>query len=373
MTDVKMVDLYSQYNRIKDEIDNAINEVINSTAFINGPKVKQFQNELKQYLDVENVITCGNGTDALQVALMALDLKPGDEVICPVFSFIATIEVIALLGLKPVLVDVERDSFNIDAADIKKKITSKTKAIIPVHLFGQCANMQEIMELSHNYGLYIIEDAAQALGAGYLLYDKQQKAGTIGHIGCTSFFPSKNLGTFGDGGAIFTRDDTLAEKIRIIVNHGTKVKYHHSMIGVNSRLDAIHAAILSVKLQYLDQYNQARQEAAQQYDSYLKQYEQLVIPARMHYSTHIFNQYTLRLNGVDRDEFKDHLKSKGIPSMIYYPVPFHLQEAFRYLGYNKGDFPVAEELSDNVISLPMHTELTQKQIEYVVNTIKDYL
>lgn len=367
-----MVDLKNQYLKIKPEVDSAIQEVINSTGFIRGKAVGLFEEELAQYLGVRHVIGCANGTDALQVALMALGLKPGDEVITPNFTFIATVEVVALLGLKPVLVDVEPDSFNIDISSLEKAINPNTKAIIPVHLFGQCANMEEIMQLAKRHSLYVVEDNAQALGADYYFTNgSSRKAGTIGHIGCTSFFPSKNLGCFGDDGALFTNDDTLAETIRSITNHGMKVRYHHDRIGVNSRLDTMQAAMLRVKLKYLDDYNQARIEAANLYDSLLGSSNGITIPHRVLWSNHIFHQYTLKLTGFDRQGVMDKLANKNIPTMVYYPIPLHRQKAFAEFQQNAAikEFPTSDFLCKSVISLPMHTELTKDLQEYIVHNL----
>ncbi len=373
MQNIQMVDLISQYKKIKDEIDQEIFSVIESAKFIKGPAVTEFQDNLGAYLNAKHVIACGNGTDALQIALMALDLKPGDEVITSDFTFIATVEVIALLGLKPVLLDVYPDTFTLDIEQLEKAVTSKTKAIIPVHLFGQAADMDKINAIAQKYNLFVIEDTAQALGADYFLHDKQQKLGTIGDIGCTSFFPSKNLGTFGDGGALFTDNDELAEKIRSITNHGMKVRYYHDYIGVNSRLDSLHAAILKVKLKYLDQYNAARQQAASYYDQAFEKCEHLIIPARNKKSSHIFHQYTLQLKDADRAALIEHLKSKNIPAMIYYPVPLHKQKAYSHYGFNNHDFPVTNKLSETVFSLPMHTELTKEQQDYIIENVLSYL
>lgn len=369
---IQMCDLKGQYLKIKDEIDAAIHEVIDSTAFIKGKEVSLFQDELASYLGVKHVIGCANGTDALQVALMALDLKPGDEVITPDFTFIATVEVVALLGLTPILVDVDPSTFTIDIKRLEEAITPKTKAIIPVHLFGQCANMDEVMRVAQKHNLYVIEDTAQALGADYYHSDgRVAKAGTIGTIGTTSFFPSKNLGCYGDGGALFTNDDALAAEIRSIANHGMKVRYHHDRIGVNSRLDTIQAAILRVKLKYLDSFNKARIEAANVYDAMLKPCSKVITPARAKWSNHIFHQYTLKLTGVDRDKLQKELAAKGIPTMVYYPIPLHMQKAFDpYREFNLGrSFQVSETLSNSVISLPMHTELTDDVIKYIVDNL----
>lgn len=374
MKKIQMVDLRSQYLKIKDEVDSSIQEVIDSCAFINGPAVKNFQSELEDYLDVKHVIPCANGTDALQVAMMALDLKPGDEVIAPSFTFIATAEVIALLGLTPVLVDVESDTFNIDPESVEKAITPKTKAIVPVHLFGQSANMEALQEIADKHNLYLIEDTCQAIGAAYKYNDgKIKKAGTIGDIGCVSFFPSKNLGAYGDGGAIFTHDDKLAEKMRSIVNHGMKVRYYHDMVGVNSRLDSIQAAILSVKLRHLDEYAADRQRAASYYSRAFEAYPQLKTPFIWEKSTHVFHQYTLITEGIDRNELQKHLMEKDIPAMIYYPVPLHMQKAYLDPRYKEGDFPVTESLSEKVISLPMSSELDEEQLEYITSAVIEFL
>ena len=371
MEKIQMVDLHHQYLAIKEEIDTAIQEVINSTAFIRGPQVALFEQELASYLNVKHVVACGNGTDALQIALMALELKPGDEVITPSFTFIATVEVIALLGLTPVFAEVDPRTYNIDPESIKKKITSRTRAIIPVHLFGQPANMDAIMDIAKQHHLYVVEDACQATGATYVSSNgTTYKAGTTGHIGCTSFFPSKNLGCFGDGGALFTNDDQLAEKIRMIANHGMKVRYYHDTIGVNSRLDTLQAAILRVKLKYLDHYNKKRQQAAAFYDQQLSAINGIRIPIRMPAARHIYHQYTLVVEKPDRDALRKHLEAKGIPSMIYYPVPIHLQKAYTCYGYKEGDLPITEWLSKHVLSLPMHTELDNEQLEYICREIK---
>jgi len=372
MKEIQMVDLKSQYLRMKTAIDEAISNVLMSASFINGPEVKLFQENLQKYLNVKHVIPCANGTDALQIALMALDLKPGDEVITSNFTFIATVEVIALLGLRPILVDVLPDTFCIDTAAIEALITPKTKAIIPVHLFGQSADMEPLMDIAQRYNLFVIEDTAQALGTDYIFSNgKKVKAGTIGHVGCTSFFPSKNLGCFGDGGAMFTNDDQIAEKLRMIANHGSKIKYHHTVLGVNSRLDTLQAAILNVKLKYLDTFNQARQKAAEYYTHELAHYDGIRLPLfDSSKTTHIFHQYTLVCEGMDRDELKKYLESKGIPSMVYYPVPFHRQDAFKELIYKEWDFPITEHLCKTVLSLPMHTELDEEQLGYIVDSIK---
>jgi len=365
-----MSDLYGQYLTMKEEIDSAIQEVIKSTRFIKSGKVIDFEKKLSAYLNT-HVIACGNGTDALQMALMALELKPGDEVITTPFTFIATVEVLALLGLKPVFVDALPGTFNIDENKIENAISSKTRVLLPVHLFGQCANLEAMMHIAQKNNLTIIEDACQALGTEYIFKNnKRIKAGIAGRIGCNSFFPSKNLGAFGDGGAVFCGDDQLASVIRSIANHGQSKKYHYDRIGVNSRLDSMQAAILEVKLKYLDKHIQARQKAADYYDSKLKNLEEIKIPQRATYSTHTFHQYTIRTE--KRDELKAYLQKEGIPSMIYYPKPLHLHKAYQYLGYKEGDFPVTEELSKKVLSLPMHTELTEEQLEFITNKIIRY-
>lgn len=368
-----MVDLKSQYQKIKPEIDKSINQVIENTEFISGPQVKSFQQQLEGYLNVKHVIPCGNGTDALQIALMAMGLKPGDEIITADFTFAATLEVIALLGLKPVIVDVDPHTFLISMEGIRKAITSRTKAIIPIHLFGQCCNMDAIMDIAKEFNLKVIEDCAQATGAVCEFNGKTLHAGIIGNIGCTSFFPSKNLGCYGDGGALMTNDDALAQTCRAIANHGMKTRYYYDMVGVNSRLDSIQAAVLSTKLSHLDEYNKARQSAAAFYDKAFSASDKLVIPAREPKSTHIFHQYTLVLKGVNRDGLKDYLATKGIPSMIYYPVPLHVQKAYQYLGYKDGDFPVTEQLCKTVISLPMHTEMEIDQLEHITQSVLSYI
>ncbi len=365
-----MVDLKGQYEKISSEIDAAVIDVIRSTQFINGPEVKNFQKDLEAYLDVKHVIPCANGTDALQVAMMALDLKPGDEVITTTFTFVATVEVIALLGLTPVLVDVLPDTFNIDPEALKKAITPKTKAVVPVHLFGQCADMDTIMDIAEQHNLYVIEDTAQAIGADYLFKDgSRKKAGTIGHIGCTSFFPSKNLGCYGDGGAIFTNDDQLAHSMRAVVNHGMEVRYYHDFVGVNSRLDSIQAAILRIKLKHLDEYAAARQSAADYYNKAFAGHPALTTPVKSSFSTHVFHQYTLKTKGIDRFKLQEFLNEKGIPAMVYYPVPMHMQKAYDDPRYREGDFPVSEALAKSVISLPMHTELDDAQLKYIADAV----
>ncbi|MCX7862658.1 MAG: DegT/DnrJ/EryC1/StrS family aminotransferase [Bacteroidales bacterium] len=373
METIRMVDLYGQYLKIKDEIDNAIFSVIERSSFVKGNEVTDFEKQLAQYLRIPYVISCANGTDALQIALMAIDLQPGDEVITSTFTFIATAEVIALLKLKPVLVDVDPETFLIDISQIKSKITNKTKAIIPVHLFGQCCEMNSIMEIAQQYNLFVIEDTAQALGADYYSNNNAIKAGTIGHIGCTSFFPSKNLGCFGDGGALFSHNEQLSQKIRSIANHGMTQRYYHDHIGVNSRLDSMQAAILSVKLKYLDQYHQQRQQAASYYDSELSNIPWLKIPKRVTWSSHIFHQYSILLdNKTIRDALKQYLEQHKIPTMVYYPVPIHRQKAYASYQFNDNEFPVANKLCETILSLPMHTELTNQQLHYICNTIKQF-
>ena len=372
MKKIQMVDLQSQYQKIKVEVDRGIQEVIDSAAFIKGAAVSRFEQNLASYTGAKHVIPVGNGTDALQIALMALGLKPGDEVITPTFTFIATAEVVALLGLKPVLVDVDWDTMNISLEAVRRAITDKTKAIVPVHLFGQCADMEGLLELAKERGLYIVEDACQAIGSKYQFSNGVTKqAGTMGDIGCTSFFPSKNLGCYGDGGAIFTNDDALAGKMRAIANHGMVVRYYHEMVGVNSRLDSIQAAILDVKLQYLDEYIAARQKAAAYYDKAFEGKDWLLTPVCSNRSTHVYHQYTLRLMGVDRDALRGALAEKGIPAMVYYPVPLHLQEAYKDARYGEGAFPVAERLAECVLSLPMHTELDEEQLEYITRSVEE--
>ena len=368
---IQMVDLKTQYEHLKSDIDAGIREVIESTQFVKGPQVSRFQEHLAEYTGAKHVIAVGNGTDALQIALMALGLRPGDEVITPTFTFIATAEVVALLGLKPVVVDVDWGTMNMSVEAVHKAITPRTKAIVPVHLFGQCANMEPLLEIAREQGLYIVEDACQAIGARYTFSDGTvRQAGTMGHIGCTSFFPSKNLGCYGDGGALFTNDDALAEKIAAIANHGCKVRYHHDEVGVNSRLDSLQAAILDVKLRHLDEFTAARNRAAAYYDEVLGSDPRWLIPERQAHSTHVFHQYTLRRTGIDRDSVQQQLKEKGIPSMIYYPVPLHMQKAYRDARYKEGDFPVAEKLVRCVLSLPMHTELDNEQLEYITQTLR---
>jgi UDP-2-acetamido-2-deoxy-ribo-hexuluronate aminotransferase len=370
--DIKMVDLHSQYLRIKPEIDQAIQSVLDSTAFIAGKDVTIFADSLSQFLDTK-VVTCANGTDALQIAMMALGYRPGDEIILPVHTYVATAEVIALLGLTPVFVDVDADNFNIDINKIEEKISPRTKAIVPVHLYGQCADMESLLQIAHRHNLHIIEDAAQSLGAIYTFRDgKKVRGGTMGIIGTTSFFPSKNLGCFGDGGAMMTCDEALFQTLRMMANHGQRIKYHHDVIGVNSRLDTLQAAILSVKLKYLNEYEQKRNDVASFYDKNLSGVAGIQTPARVPYSTHVFHQYTLKVDEPHRDKLKAELEKRGIPTMIYYPVPLHLQNAYRRQGIDEGAFPVTEKLSRTVISLPIHTEMTTDQLEYICATIKNY-
>ncbi len=364
-----MVDLHNQYKRLQKEIDSAIAEVIDQTAFINGPAVKDFQKNMECYLGVKHVIPCANGTDALQIALMALGLKEGDEVITSTFTFIATVEVIVLLKLKPVLVDVDPNTFTLLPDQVEKAITNRTKAIIPVHLFGQSADMNQVMKIADKNNLFVIEDTAQAIGSNYTYQNKVIKLGTIGNIGCTSFFPSKNLGCFGDGGACYTDDDKLAAQMRMIINHGSKKKYYHKIIGVNSRLDTIQAAVLNVKIKHLDDFNRKRRKAADFYDSALKDHPAIQIPLRTHDSVHTFHQYTLKIKGGKRDMLQSYLNEKEIPSMVYYPVPLHQQEAFEQFTDHKKKFNNAETLSKEVLSLPMHTELSEEQLNYITDTI----
>lgn len=382
MKKIQMVDLQGQYSKIKDVINTSIDEVLNSAAFINGPKVHQFQKNLEDYLGVKHVIPCANGTDALQIAMMGLGLKQGDEVITADFTFAATVEVIALLKLTPVLVDVDPVTFNIDVDAIKRAITPKTKAIVPVHLFGLAANMDAIMDLAKEHNLYVIEDNAQGIGSDYTHANgSKTKTGVIGHVASTSFFPSKNLGCYGDGGAIFTNDDDLAHTIRGIVNHGMYERYHHDVVGVNSRLDSIQAAVLDAKLPHLDTYNKARQNAARKYNKAFANHPNITTPSGLTTcdgicdtcDCHVFHQYTLNLKNVDRDALVAHLNSKGIPCGVYYPIPLHKQKAYKDERYNEADFPVTNQLVKSVISLPMHTELEDDQIEFITTTVLDFI
>jgi dTDP-4-amino-4,6-dideoxygalactose transaminase len=371
MRKIQMVDLGGQYAKIKNEILEAVEKCIESTAYINGPAVSQFQKDLEAYLGVKHVIPCANGTDALQIAMMALGLQRGDEVICPAFTYVATAEVIGLLGLKPVMVEADYKTFNIATAEIEKAITPKTKAIVPVHLYGQSANMSEILAIAEKHNLFVIEDNAQALGAGYYFPGSRdaKKTGTIGHIGCTSFFPSKNLGCYGDGGALMTNDDVLADKIRMIANHGQSKKYYHSVLGCNSRLDTVQAEVLKIKLKHLDEYAAARNRMAAYYDSHLSSVDGIEIPARAAYSDHVFHQYTLKVKNNRRDALKNHLEEKGIPSMIYYPLPLYKQEAFAQYADPGFVLPVTEQLCSEVLSLPVHTEYDEETLNYIVNEI----
>ncbi|MFM7769086.1 MAG: DegT/DnrJ/EryC1/StrS family aminotransferase [Bacteroidota bacterium] len=374
MTPIQMVDLKTQYHQIKDQVDKAVLDVLGSTAFINGKPVQDFTQSLSAYLGAKYVIPCANGTDALQIAMMALDLQPGDEVITPSFTYIATTEVVALLKLKPVFAEVDPASFCIDPASIRSLITSRTKAIVPVHLYGQSAPMEEIMKIAEEFGLYVIEDNAQAIGADYRFTNgTTKKTGTIGHIGATSFFPSKNLGGYGDGGAIFTDDDVLADKMRKIANHGQSVRYYHDLVGCNSRLDTIQAAILNIKLPLLDQYTAARQKAAAFYDQAFATEPRIKTPVKMDYSSHVFHQYTLILENVDRDALNGYLAEQLIPSMIYYPVPAHKQKMFAEFQQTEPTLPVTVWLCERVISLPMHTELKDDQLNYIVDHIHQFL
>lgn len=369
---IQMVDLYTQYQKIKEEIDREMQEVIRSSVFVKGGKVNEFEENLKEYLDVKHVISCGNGTDALQIALMALDLNEGNEVITTPFTFVSTLEVLALMKLRPVLVDSDPHTFNINPELVAPHIGHKTRAIVPVHLFGQCADMEPLVKMAQENNLYIIEDACQALGTEYIFRNGlTAKAGTIGDIACNSFFPTKNLGAFGDGGALYTNNDDLAANMRSIANHGMSKRYYYQQVGLNSRLDAIQAAILDVKLKYLDEYIAARQSAAHYYDLQLAGIPGLHIPLRASYSSHTFHQYTVQVPNR-RDELQKFLGDRGIPSMIYYPKPLHLQEAYHYLGYRKGDFPVSEKLSEQVLSLPMHTELTEEQLQFITSAIREF-
>ena len=375
MKKIQMVDLQGQYEPLKAQIQASFAEVLDSAAFINGPQVQAFQKELEAYLQVKHVIPCANGTDALQIAMMGLGLKRGDEVITADFTFAATVEVIALLGLTPVLVDVDKDTFNINIEAIRKAITPKTKAIVPVHLYGRPANMEAIMQIAKEYNLYVIEDNAQAIGADFTWSDgRKQKVGTIGHVGATSFFPSKNLGCYGDGGAIFTNDDELAHILRGIVNHGMYIRYHHDVVGVNSRLDSLQACVLRAKLPHLDSYNQKRREAARLYTEGLQGKPNIITPEIPQGDTsHVFHQYTIRILGGKRDALAEHLTKYGIPFGIYYPIPLHKQKAYEDSRYREVDFPATNELVQEVISLPMHTELDKEQINFITKLITDFV
>ncbi len=371
MNPIQMVDLRGQYQRIKSEIDEAIGKVVNEAAFIQGPQVKSFEAALSAYTAAPHVVSCGNGTDALQIAMMALDLRPGDQVILPVHTYVATAEVIALLGLTPVFADVNPQTFTIDVSLIDRLVTPRTRAIVPVHLYGQCADMEGLLGIAKKHGLFVIEDTAQALGAKYTFSDGTvSQAGTMGTIGTTSFFPSKNLGCFGDGGAIFTADATLAERMRMVANHGQKKKYHHDIVGINSRLDTLQAAILEVKLRHLPSYEKSRRDAAAYYDTHLSGIPGVTTPVRNPRSSHVFHQYTLRVER--RDELKAWLETRGVPTMIYYPVPLHFQEAYRREEFGTGSFPVTEELSRTVLSIPIHTELDTETMAYICESIRTF-
>jgi dTDP-4-amino-4,6-dideoxygalactose transaminase len=370
---IEMVDLKGQYNKIKIEVDEAIISCISNTSFINGPAVIDFQYNLEEYLGVKHVIPCANGTDSLQIAMMALGLKAGDEVICPAFTYVATAEVIGLLGLTPVMVDVDSKTFNLTASDIEKAITPNTRAIVPVHLYGQSCDMEPIMKLAVKHNLYVIEDNAQAIGADYTFLDGRiAKTGSIGHIGSTSFFPSKNLGCYGDGGALITNDDELAKKMRMIANHGQEKKYYHKVLGCNSRLDTIQAAILNVKIKHLDLYNQARNAMASFYDTAFLEADELEIPERQLNSTHVFHQYTLKVKNGKRNELQKYLSEKGIPSMIYYPLPLYKQEAFQKFVSSDFVLPTSEELCEQVLSLPIHTEMNSDYMNFICNSVKSF-
>ncbi|WP_420592534.1 DegT/DnrJ/EryC1/StrS family aminotransferase [Robiginitalea biformata] len=382
MRKIQMVDLVGQYADIREEVRKSFDSILESAAFINGPEVKAFQEDLEAYLGVKHVIPCANGTDALQIAMMGLGLKPGDEVITADFTFAATVEVIALLGLTPVLVDVEPDTFNIDTEAVRKAITPKTRAIVPVHLFGQCADMETLLEIAREHDLFLIEDNAQAIGANYLFSDgRLQKAGAIGHVGATSFFPSKNLGAYGDGGALFTDDDALAHRIRGIVNHGMYQRYYHDVVGVNSRLDSLQAAVLRAKLPHLDRYCEKRRAAARYYNASFKDQEGISVPTTVRScegicdtcDCHVFHQYTLRIGGGKRDALAKRLTEAGIPHGIYYPVPLHRQKAYADARYKESDFAVTNQLSEEVISLPMHTELDEEQLAYICRTVLEFI
>jgi dTDP-4-amino-4,6-dideoxygalactose transaminase len=370
---IQMCDLVGQYKKIQPEVDEAMSQVVNTSAFINGPQVKEFKTNLEKYTGAKHIIPCGNGTDALQIALMALGLQPGDEVIVPAFTYVAAAEVIGLLRLVPVMVDVDYDSFNVTVEHIRKGLSAKTKAIIPVHLFGQSCPMEEIMAFADQHNLYVIEDNAQAIGASYTFSNQSKKqTGTIGHVGCTSFFPTKNLGCFGDGGAMMTNDDALAEKLRMIAVHGQQMKYHHEVLGCNSRLDTLQAAILNVKLKHLDEYSHARYRAAQFYSNELRSVQGIEIPKEMSYSSHVYHQYTLKVKSEKRDDLKKYLSEQDIPSMIYYPLSLDEQNAFKAIAKKAGTLDVSKELAASVLSLPMHTELTEAQQEYIVSAVKKF-
>jgi len=370
---IQMCDLVGQYKKIQLEVDEAMSQVINGSTFINGPQVKEFKANLEEYTGAKHVIPCANGTDALQISLMALGLLPGDEVIVPTFTYVAAAEVIGLLRLIPVMVDVDYDSFNISLSNIEKGLSAKTKAIIPVHLFGQSCPMEEIMDFAEKHGLFVVEDNAQAIGARCIFSDgSARQTGTIGHIGCTSFFPTKNLGCFGDGGAMMTENVALAERLRMKTVHGQSVKYHHEILGCNSRLDTLQAAILNVKLQHLDEYIQARQKVAKIYSKGLADIDGITLPKEMPYSTHVYHQYTLKVKNGKRNELKSFLSEKGVPSMIYYPLPLNEQNAFKSIARAAENLDVSKELTDSVLSLPMHTELTAEEQEYIIASVKNF-
>ncbi len=370
---IEMVDLYGQYKKIKSEIDEAIISCIESSEFINGKLVSDFTNNLSKYLDVKYVIPCANGTDALQISLMALNLKPGDEVLVPAFTYVATAEVIGLLNLVPILVDVMPGDFSINLEQVKNVITTRTKAIVPVHLFGQCVGMEELLDFAKMNNIYVVEDTAQAIGARYTFKDGSSKyAGTIGDIGTTSFFPSKNLGCYGDGGAIFTNNENLAKRIKMIANHGQSQKYRHEVIGVNSRLDTIQAAVLNIKIKYLEEYNKARNLAADYYDKHLKGIELIEIPTRVSNSSHVFHQYTIKIKNEKRDDLKLFLQEKGIPTMIYYPIPLHFQNAYKSDRFPIGSLPIAEKLCEEVLSLPIHSEMNFEIQDFIVKSILEF-
>jgi UDP-2-acetamido-2-deoxy-ribo-hexuluronate aminotransferase len=370
---IEMVDLKKQYIKIKEEVDSAILKTIEEGSFINGPEVINFTNNLSKYLNGAYVIPCANGTDALQIAMMALDLKPGDEVILPAFTYVATAEVIGLLNLKPIMVDVDEDNFNISVENIRNAITNKTKAIVPVHLYGQCADMESIIKIAKEFNLHVIEDTAQAIGAEYTFSDGQKKqAGTIGDIGCTSFFPSKNLGCYGDGGALYTFNKVLADKIKMIANHGQVIKYVHKYIGVNSRLDSVQAAVLNIKLKHLNSYSNERRNAANRYDQLLQEIKQIETPKRSLNSTHVFHQYTIKVKNGERDALKKHLENVGIPAMVYYPIPLNEQEAYVNIGHVSGTLNKTNYLCKSVLSLPMHTELTESEQIHISQTIHSF-
>lgn len=374
MEKIQMVDLQGQYAKIKEEMDNALQVVLSSARFVRGPEVTAFEEELASYTGAAHVVSCASGTDALQLALMALGLQCGDEVITVPFTFVSTVEVIVLLGLKPVFVDVRPDTFCMDVTQVESVITPRTKAIIPVHLFGQCADMEPILDIARRHKLFVVEDACQAIGAQVRFSDGSlHTAGTMGHIGCTSFFPSKNLGCYGDGGALFTQDGALAERLRLMANHGMRQRYHYECVGLNSRLDTLQAAVLRVKLRHLDSFTAARQAAAADYTAALADFSAVQTPAIAPHTTHVFHQYTLKLEGVARQPLVENLSAAGIPTAVYYPVPLHLQEAYASLGYRTGDFPVSETLAQCVLSLPMHTELNREQIQYIVRILSQEL